>query len=164
MTDVNEEIVAKYYEMNGYLVHRNLPYPVSKKFSPDSDIDLLIYNSNTNDKAIIEVKGWHTETFTLKSYFKNVKRLYNFVRPESLSRAEMFFGDDDFRKIIVVPKLPKKEEKVKEIKEFLKTKNIDEVLDFEPILKYIYNNVNINKNYRDSEVLQTVRLLKKYLK
>ena len=69
MSNVNEEIVRLYYEIKGYMVHQNLKYTIHKeKSSGESDIDLAIYNPKTHVKAIVEVKGWHTETFS-KVYF-----------------------------------------------------------------------------------------------
>ncbi|MHA1338158.1 MAG: hypothetical protein ACTSPW_20885, partial [Promethearchaeota archaeon] len=119
MTDVNEEIVAKYFELKGYLVRRNLYYEVNAKHSPGSDIDLIIYNPKSSDRAIVEVKGWHTEVFTL-SYFKEIDRIYNFLRPEAIKKAEEFFGTNKFRKILVVSELPKMKEKQNKIKEYVK--------------------------------------------
>ncbi len=162
MTDVNEEIVAKYFELKEYMVYRNLPYSIETKHAPDSDIDLMIYNpKNPKDKAIVEVKGWYTEGFTL-NYFKKVSELYNFVRSEALKKAEEFFGDKNFKRILVIPKLPKDQNKKKEIFTYVKTKGVGEVIELEPILKYIFEKIEENKNYRDSEFLQTIRLIKIY--
>jgi len=68
MTDVNEEIVKAYYEAQGYIVKTN-HYYVKKKVSEDgkkvgygaSDIDLIIMHPQTNNKAIISVKGWQND-------------------------------------------------------------------------------------------------------
>jgi hypothetical protein len=75
MTDVNEEIVAKYYEMNGYMVHRNLSYKVDKKYAPDSDIDLLIQDLSTGDKQrIISPKIRTSTEFYLWSNHKDTAK------------------------------------------------------------------------------------------
>ena len=39
---------------------------------------------------------------------------------------------------------------------------IDEVLEFKDILSFVIEKADPNKNYRDSEFLQTVRLLRGY--
>jgi len=162
MTDVNEEIVANYFELNGYMVRRNLSYPLDNKYSPDSDIDLLIYNpKDPKDKAIVEIKGWHNQTFTLKSYFKD-DSLYNFVKREALGEAEKFFGDKDFDRILVISELPKNPDKQNEIINYVKTRGVNKVLEFKPILEFIFKKIVENKNYRDSESLQTIRLMKIY--
>lgn len=167
MTDVNEEIVRVYFELNGYLVYPNLKYTVmKKKIRGDSDIDLAVYNLETGDKAIVEVKGWHSENFSL-SYFTTTdiqnysdNRIFNFLRKEAIEKATQFFKTDNFRKILVISKLaPTQREDCIEIS---KERGIDELIEFDKILKYVVEKVETNKNYRDSEFLQTVRLLKNY--
>src|SRR5574341_16035 len=167
MTDVNEEIVRVYFELKGYFVYPNLKYTVTKKgIRGDSDIELAIYNLETGNKAIVEVKGWHSENFSLTYFsttdFQNYSdnRLFNFIRPEAIKKAIEFFKTDDFRKILVISKLAstQREDCIKLSKE----RGIDELIEFYEILKYVVENVVPNKNYRDSEFLQTVRLLKNY--
>lgn len=167
MTDVNEEIVRVYFELKGYFVYPNLKYTVTKKgIRGDSDIDLAIYNLETEGRAIVEVKGWHSEKFSL-SYFTTTdtqnysdNRLFNFIRPEAINKAIDFFKRNKFRKILVISKLAstQREDCIKLSKE----RGIDELIEFKEILKYVVTNVKPNKNYRDSEFLQTVRLLKTY--
>jgi hypothetical protein len=165
MTDVNEEIVAKYFELKGYLVHKNLKYMVHKKSSGESDIDLAVFNIQTRDKAIIEVKGWHTETFS-KGYFTSSEkegyrsRLFHFIRLEAIQKATEFFGTNDFRKILVIPELSKKDRAM--LIQTIKAEKDVEILEFKEILPFIIEKTEENKNYRDSEFLQTIRLLKTY--
>jgi hypothetical protein len=112
--------------MKGYFVYNNLKYTVTKrKIRGESDIDLAIYNLETDDKAIVEVKGWHSEIFSL-SYFLTTdiqnysdNRIFNFLRPEAIETATNFFKTDNFRKILVVSKLAptQKEECKKRLKE-----------------------------------------------
>jgi len=111
MPDVNEKIVQLYFELMGYMVTSNLKYMVKKKSSGESDIDLAIFKANPLDRAIVEVKGWHTDSFTM-SYFKKSKnptdyrnRLLNFVKPEALKEAEKFFQSKHFRRILSSLKL-----------------------------------------------------------
>jgi benzoyl-CoA reductase/2-hydroxyglutaryl-CoA dehydratase subunit BcrC/BadD/HgdB len=169
MTDVNEEIVAKYFELKEYLVTPNLKYMMKKeKSSGESDIDLAVYNIKTGDRAIVEVKGWHTETFT-PAYFKpDAKkedyrsRIFHFVRKEALDAARKFFETDKFRKILVVSKLPKSYNSREECIKLAKKKGIDEIIEFSEILNYIISKTKTNKNYKDSMVQQMIRLLKNY--
>ncbi|MDD5473993.1 MAG: hypothetical protein PHU34_07570 [Candidatus Methanoperedens sp.] len=161
MTDVNEEFVRIYFEMKGYLVHTNLKYTITKKNIPsESDIDMAIYNLKNDDKAIVEVKGWHSENCTL-SYFEDYNdRIYNFIRPEAIQEASKFFKTDKFRKILVISKLgPKRKDECKKI---VNQMGIDELIEFNEILKFVIDRVESNKHYRDSEFLQTIRLLKAY--
>jgi len=165
MADVNEKIVQRYFELKGYMVTTNLKYMIKKKSSGESDIDLAVLRINPPDRAIIEVKGWHTETFSM-SYFKNVKsddyrsRLLHFVRSEALQAAKAFFKSNDFRKILVVPELSPRDRE--QIIKMLKEQHDVEVLEFTPILQYVISMTKENKNYRDSEFQQTIRLMKAY--
>jgi hypothetical protein len=58
--------------------------------------------------------------------------------------------------------LPQNQEKRDEIKRYTKTKGIDEINEFSQILNDVFENINKDKNYRDSEFLQTIRLMKIY--
>lgn len=165
MTDVNEEIVRTYFELKGYIVSSTLKYTIHKISSGESDIDLAVYNLKTGEQAIVEVKGWHTENFT-KSFFEEddperyANRIFHFVRKEALEKAEEFFKSDNFKKILVVSKLgPKQREECLEI---TRSRGVDEVLEFDEILKFVIEKVEPNKNYPDSMFLHTVRLLKYY--
>jgi len=167
MTDVNEEIVAKYFELNGYLVYKNLKYMIKKKKSSgESDIDLAVYKIDTGEKAIVEVKGWHTESFSITHFTcKDPKdyrsRIFHFLREESQEAAKAFFGSNDFKNLLVLSKLPENIEKRNKILKLLSEKRV-EVLEFKDILKFVINKTEINKNYRDSEFQQALRLLKNY--
>src|SRR3990170_6854392 len=80
MTHFNEEIARLFFEIKGFLVRTNIPLPVGKG-SPDSDIDLAVVNIRPAGglprkvlldlegvthlrRAIVEVKGYHTERFS----------------------------------------------------------------------------------------------------
>jgi len=91
----NETIVRHFFELNGFLVRTNVKYWVSgKRGGGDSDIDLVVYNLNPDKlnppqafiltvdelagirQAIVETKGWHTESFT-EGLIKNTPRIFN---------------------------------------------------------------------------------------
>ena len=165
MSNVNEEIVRLYYEIKGYMVHQNLKYMIhKKKSSGESDIDLAIFNPTTHDRAIIEVKGWHTETFS-KVYFKSdngprhLSRIFNFIKPEARKAAKQFFHGNNYHKILVVPKVSQKQRKWIESKS---RKLGIKILEFQKILSTIVDATRPNKDYRDSEFQQAVRLMKVY--
>ncbi|UZE92074.1 MAG: hypothetical protein IB616_05000 [Methanosarcinales archaeon] len=180
MPDVNEEIVKQFFEKNGFLVKTNLKYMVkSGGSSGESDVDLAVLNLDpdrmnpaTNivleaedlkgiERAVVEIKGWHELRFT-PSLLAYSPRIFNFVRQESLDAAKKFFKNANFKKILVLSELPVVEDKRSESIQKLKKGGIDHVIEFKTILKYITGVVKPNKNYRDSEFLQTVRLLKSY--
>src|SRR6266571_7073291 len=101
MTHLNEEIARVFFEISGFLVRSNLPYRIGKG-SPDSDIDLLIQNTApTGDppremilsaaklqgihRAIVEVKGYHTERFSPSILDE---RMFRFTTADATRAAE----------------------------------------------------------------------------
>ena len=166
LTDVNEEIVSQYFELNGYFVQTDVLYlkpkeQTGKKSSGYGDIDLIVTNPKTGDKAVVGVTGWHTERIT-PSYVKDWgDRLFSFVSPLALKKAAQVLGTRKFRKILVVSRLGSKESSKRAFIEKAKKKGVDEIIEFPAILRELIKFINTEPSY-DSEVLQTLRLLKIY--
>ena len=179
MTDVNEEIVKAYYEAQGYLVKTNHPY---NKKGPGggfgaSDIDLIIMHPKTKDKAIISVKGWHNSVVkksNLEKKWKSRDKNKLKIDKQTLKEGKSFFGDNNFKKILIVSCIDKNDfQKLK--RKLEKFYGYDVVLDFPTILRELIEGnkdrrikdrriqkFNHHKNYRDSEFMQTLRLLVKH--
>lgn len=145
MYNINNEIVAKYFELKGYLVHRGTP-----------EIDLAIQNPETGDKAIIDVKGWHAEVFYL-SHFSS--EILGFPNENTLKKAEEFFKDKNFRKILVVSKISERQKE--ECLEAAKKIGIDEVIGFKSILDFLITEAEEHIDYKNI-VQQMSRLFKIY--
>lgn len=180
MADVNEEIARLFFENRDFLVRTNVKYWVKGKkgIGGDSDVDLVAVNLHPDcinppknfilktddlkgiEYAAIEVKGWHTEAFT-PSLIKAAPRIFNFIRPEADKKIKDVIQTAHYKKILVIPTLTKNEEKRKEAIKMLSQDGIDHIIEFETIIDDIYKMVEPNKNY-NSEVLQTMRLLKIY--
>lgn len=166
MTDVNEEIVRKYFELKGYLVRTNVKFlkkkeVTGKKSSGYGDIDLAVINPNTGERAIVAVSGWHTERIT-PSYVRDWgHRLFGFLCEASLDKAERVLGCKDFRKILIVSQLGALQESKDKFIEEARKRGVDDVIEFPKILKELIEEIEISQSY-DSEVLQTIRLLKRY--
>jgi len=181
MPDINETIVRHFFELNGFLVRTNIKYWFSgEKGGGESDVDLVVYNLNPDKlnppqrfvltmkelpglrRAIVETKGWHTESFT-KGLVRNTPRIFNFVRPEAIAAVrDTVFYDADFRRILVVSRLSRVPDNRKAVIQLLGDGGIDHVIEFSTIVRFIVKQVQANKNYPDSEILQTIRLLKVY--
>ena len=181
MPDINETVVRHFFELNGFLVRTNVKYWVrGERGGGESDIDLVILNLNPDKrnppqsfvltldempgirKAIVETKGWHTLTFS-ESLISRKPRILNFVRPEAIEAArDKVFLDANFLRILVVSTLPQTGETRQAAVQLLKAGGIDHVIEFETIVRFIVDQVKANKNYPDSEILQTIRLLKVY--
>lgn len=166
MADVNEEIVRKYFELKGFLVKTNVQYlkpkeKTGKKSSGYGDIDLIIANPKTGEKAIVAVSGWHTERIT-PSYVKDWgHRLFEFLNKLALEKATEVLGSKDFRKILVVSELGVRKISRDKFREEAKKRGVNDVIEFPTILKELIRMVKTEPSY-GSEILQTIRLLKKY--
>lgn len=181
MPDINEIVVRHFFELNGFFVRTNVKYWVSgERGGGDSDIDLVVYNLNPDKlnppqsfvltveelpgvrRAIVETKGWHTESFTA-GVIKNTPRIFNFVRREAIAfTQEKVLHDADFCRILVVSRLSSTQSNREAAVQLLKDGGIDHVIEFDTIVRFIVDQVKANKNYPDSEILQTIRLLKVY--
>ena len=118
-------------------------------------------NPKTGDKAVVGVTGWHTERIT-PSYVKDWgDRLFSFVSPLALKKAAQVLGIRKFGKILVVSRLGSKESSRRAFIEKAKEKGVDDVIEFPAILRELIKFINTEPSY-DSEVLQTLRLLKIY--
>ena len=153
--DVNEEILRLYFELNGYMVHTNLKYRVKKPGGPgaEADIDLAVYRRDPEDRAIVEVKGWHTETIT-KGYLTHPEkkdyrgRIFNFIQKPALDAAAAFFGTGKFRRILVIPKLPTKAASRTAVEAELSARGV-EPLVFADVLQTVIKATHPNLYYRD---------------
>ena len=112
-------------------------------------------------QAIVEIKGWHTRHLT-EATIKRNPRILNFVQPEALIAATEVFQDANFRRILVVSSLSSVQSNRAAAIELLRNAGVNHVIEFETIVRYITDQVKPNKNYPDSEIMQTIRLLKVY--
>ena len=166
MVDVNEEIVRKYFELQGYFVQADVPYfkpkeKTGKKSSGYGDIDLIVTNPKTGDRAIVGVSGWHRERIT-PSYVEGWGgRIFDFVGRLALEKAAEVLGTREFRKILVVSRLGARKDSREKFVEKARKMGVDEVIEFPKILEELIGMIERGPSY-DSEVLQTLRLLKVY--
>ena len=160
MSDVNEELVRRYYEQHGYFVRANVRYAFkTEKGSGWSDIDLCVLNPVTGDAAVVEVKGWHTERIT-PSYLRHWPRLFHFVRPEAISAAETVFGHSNFRRVLVLSRLGVDEMGREEVIAYARERGV-EIMEFREILQYLIQNNPANMD-AGNESEHVIRLMKIY--
>jgi hypothetical protein len=78
-------------------------------------------------------------------------------------QAVKAFGQDGPPlKILVVPALPHTESARRETVAFLRSKGVDAVLPFRTLLGDLVNQIEVNRNYQKSDLLQMIRILKNY--
>jgi hypothetical protein len=192
MSAIDEGIVREYFEQNGFLVRQARKYQVqARRKTGDEEIDLLVYNpaytrgSRKPDfflfstelayvhRAIVAVKGWHTDVFS-PGILKNSPEIFRFLEDNVLKQVTRFFpseadagagaeeGGGALTKILVLPGLPTAEPFRSQSVQMLKEHGVDAIISFRAMLLDLIEKVEINRNYRKSDTLQVIRILKNY--
>ena len=179
MAAVSETIVREYFELHGFFVRQQRKY-VAPTRREDEEIDFFVLNPQPQSKAgplpfvltsadvprlaraVVVVKGWHTESFST-AVLANAPEIFRFVEPAVFQRAvRTFGGDGPPSKILVVPALPQGEEARDQSIELLRSKGVDAVLPFRTMLADLIDQIEVNRNYQKSDLLQIIRILKNY--
>ena len=177
MSAVSETIDREYFELNGFLVRQQRKY-IAPARGEDDEIDFFVLNPqpreaplpfvlSTEDlpaiaRAVVVVKGWHTETFS-SAVLANAPEIFRFVEPGAFKRAAEGFGEDGpLTKILVVPALPQVEESRMQSIELLRARGIEAVIPFRTILTDLITHTETNRNYQKSDLLQMIRVFKNY--
>jgi hypothetical protein len=179
MSAVDETMVREYFEAHGFLVCQRRKYVVqSRQKTADEEINLIVLNPQCSgnvpsafelsaetlkqvSRAVVAVKGWHTETFA-PGVLAHQPKIFRFVEQRAVEEAKKLVGGDGLLKILVVPGLPRDEKTREKSIELLRAKGVDGVISFREILNDLIGRVHTNRNYQKSDLLQTLRLLKNY--
>lgn len=180
MSSVNQWIVRDYFEMLGYLVSQPCKYVVpGRQKKPEEEVDLLIINPRVKEcripdhvvwtssdlkhvsRAIVGVRGWHTERFYVGT-FEQSPDILRFVEREPMRFAASILGSGPMAKILCLPRLPASEALREQSLAVLRERGIDGVISFRTILVELALQIDKNCNYEKSDVLQVMRLLKNY--
>lgn len=179
MSSVSETIVREYFELHEFLVRQNRKYLVQTR-REDDDIDFFVLNPKPEtsgaplpfvlgsaelprvERAIVAVKGWHTETFS-PAVLTKATEILSFVQPGTFKQAAKAFGAGGTPlKILVVPALPGGAETQEQSIALLRSKGIDAVIPFRTMLTELIDKTETNRNYQKSDLLQVIRILKNY--
>ena len=179
MSAVSETIVREYFELQAFLVRQHRKYIVQTKHE-DDDIDFFVFNPRSQkppgeqpfvlassnlpfiERAIVVVKGWHTETFS-SARLASTPEIFRFVEPKVFQQAARAFGKEGTPlKILVVPALPHEAQARDESIALLRSKGVDAVIPFRTMLADLVEHVEVNRNYQKSDLLQIIRILKNY--
>ena len=179
MSSVSETIVREYFELHEFLVRQHRKYIAQTKREED-DIDFFVLNPRPQkrdgdlpfvltsteipciERAIVAVKGWHTETFS-SARIASTPEIFRFVGTRVFQQAARIFGENaSTLKILVIPTLPQGEQSRAESIALLREKGIDAVIPFRTILSDLVSKIEVNRNYQKSDLLQMVRILKNY--
>ncbi|HUK82298.1 MAG TPA: hypothetical protein VLZ12_06660 [Verrucomicrobiae bacterium] len=180
MSAVDESIVREYFEAHGFLVCQRRKYVVqARQKTADEEINLIVLNPRGAasesaldfeitsaalkqvSRAIVAVKGWHTEVFA-PGVLAHQPKIFGFVGKDAVEEAKRLVGDDALVKILIVPGLPRNAKLRQQSIEVLRAKGVDGVISFRSILQELIASVHTNRNYQKSDLLQVLRLLKNY--
>ena len=181
MSSVNEWIVREYMESLGFLVRQPRKYQVvARSKGLHEEVDLLAVNPALPPGrplpkaklwgaaelaqvscAIVAVRGWHSEKFTA-AMLASSPEVYRFAEPESVRAAETELGVATPAKILCMADLPTDPDPRAEALGFLKSRGIDGVILFRPMLLELAERIDVKKTYEKSDLLQILRILKNY--
>jgi hypothetical protein len=180
MSAVSETIVREYFELHEFLVRQHRKYIGQTRREDEDEIDFFVLNPHPQargeplpfvlgsddlasiGRAIVVVKGWHTETFS-SAVLTHAPEIFRFVEPRVFQQAARAFGKDGtLLKILVVPALPQAAPAREESIALLRSKGIDAVIPFRTMLMDLVNETEVNRNYQKSDLLQIIRILKNY--
>jgi len=178
MAAVSETIVREYFELQGFFVRQQRKF-IAPSRQEDDEIDFFVWNPRAEprenlpfvlgsadlaavSRAVVVVKGWHTETFS-PSLLANAPEIFRFLDPGSFQQAVRVFGEDGaVKKLLVMPALPAGPEARQQSIEMLRAKGLDGVIPFHTMLQDLIDQIEVNRNYQKSDLLQVIRILKNY--
>ena len=179
MAAVSETIVREYFELHGFFVRQQRKY-IAPTRGEDEEVDFFLIHPQPQPKpgplpfvltaadlpaiarAVVVVKGWHTESFST-AVMASAPEIFRFVEPATFQRAARTFGSDGPpAKILVVPALPQGEEARAQSIDLLRNKGVDAVIPFRTMLADLIEQIEVNRNYQKSDLLQIIRILKNY--
>ena len=180
MSAVNEAIVREFFESLGYLVSQPCKYVVpGRPKHAGEELDLLIAHPlirehlvpehilwtagdlKTVARAVVGVRGWHTERF-YGTKIEHAPEMLRFAEKPARRVACEQLGSDQVAAILCLPHLPVSGELKEKTLHVLKARGIDGVLSFRTMLSALVASVDRNRNYERSDVLQVIRILKNY--
>ena len=180
MAAVSETIVREYFELHEFLVRQHRKYVAPARLEDDEEIDFFVLNPHPRppagglpfilssadlpgiQRAIVVVKGWHTEIFS-QARLAKTPEIFRFVEPRVFQQAVRAFGADGAPlKLLVVPTLPQDAQAREQSVSLLRSKGIDAVLPFRTMLADLIRHTEANRNYQKSDLLQIIRIFKNY--
>lgn len=179
MSAINEAIVREYFETHGFLVRQDRKYEARGKQEVDG-IDFFVWNPQPRksgppapfildsvnlpaiDRALVVVRGWHTESFG-PALLENSPEMFRFVEPAVFQQAARAFSPDVAPlKILIVPSLAQTAAAREQSIAILRAKGVDAVIPFRTMLLDLIASTETNRNYDKSDLLQVIRVLKNY--
>ncbi len=183
MAAVSETIVREYFEGLGFLVQQPHKYLVmARAKQPTEEVDFLAINPLATEvpalpepgamvvsgvalkglpRIMVSLRGWHTDRIT-PATLETAPEIYRFTDEGSVRDASRRLGAGPLFKVLCLPGLPTTPALATQTLALLREKGVDYVVLFPTMLRELAQQVEVNKNYEKSELLQTLRILKSY--
>ena len=178
MASVNEEIVREFFESLGFLVNQPRKYQVmARAKQAEEEVDFVVFNPQGGAaelpefgvwaaaelrqimRAVVGVRGWHSERFS-PAKLTLEKELFRLADSVVMQKAHRQLGAGPVAKILCLPDLPPAGPMRTKSLAMLKEGGIDGIVLFRPMLIELVRNVEAQKNYERSDLLQVLRILK----
>lgn len=179
MNSVSEEIVREYLELSEFSVKKQRKFLLKGSRREEFDeVDFIASNLcqigetpkkillgkkeiRGLERAVIAVRPWHSETFSL-SRLKSSPEIFNLALLNDKKISDKFFRGQTFHRILVIPSLPQESSVKEKVLKTIHEKGLDYTIEFKTILEELVDHVEINRNYSESPILEEMRILKRY--
>jgi hypothetical protein len=112
-------------------------------------------------KAIVAVRGWHTERFS-PAVLRKSPEVFRFASRETASALRREVGAGSLARILCLSGLPATRPLREETLAFCGEMGVNGVLIYPAMLLELIQYVDVNRNYDRSDLLQLLRILKTY--
>jgi hypothetical protein len=178
MSAVSETIVREFFELHGFLVRQHRKHTVRTR-QEETGVDFLVVNPRPVEsaeplpfvlevedlprlsRALVVVKGWHTETFSA-GRLSQAREIFRFVGAAALKQAMRALGEGPLTRILVVPSLPVDDQQRDRSVDVMRANGVEAVISFPTLLASLITSVEVNRDYQKSDLLQVLRILKTY--
>ncbi len=180
MSAVNDFIAREFFESLGYFVSQPCKHTAPGRHKKaEEELDLLVLHPLVADhcvpehlvwtaadlrtvkRAVVGIRGWHAERFSLTK-FAQTPEVLRFAERAARTAAAARMGSAMPAAILCVPELPASGELKEKTLRALKERGVDGVLSFRTMLTELMARVRTNCNYEKSDLLQALRILKRY--
>jgi hypothetical protein len=181
MASVNETIVREYFEGLGFLIRQPRKYQIAVRSDQSlrEEVDMLALNPEPAPgpapapglwgpedlrhvvRAVVGVRGWHTERFS-PAVLRQAPEVYRFASDDVVAELQTELGGGPVARILCLSDLPASPTLQKESLQVLQEQGIDGVLLFSHMLRQLISDIQTQRNYEKSDLLQLLRILKSY--
>jgi len=179
MASVNEQIVREYFETPGFFAIQPNKHQVAARHKHDAEeIDLLVARPGSAgvltppkamiwsreewakvQRAVVSIRGWHTDRFTPAILKKNPK-IFSFTKLSVTKEARKLMGPRSITQMLYLCDLAASALPQEEALALMRENGIDGVLSFRTMLLDLIDHLDVSKNYEKSDLIQTLRILK----